>query len=338
MLILGIESSCDETAVALVEEGGRIVASSVNSQEKLHARFGGVVPEIACRAHIEAMLPMLDEVLAESGARPEDVAAVAVTTHPGLIGALLIGVTTAKALAWAWQKPLVAVNHVEAHIYAAWLDDPQPVLPALSLVASGGHTSLYLTEGVTSHRLLGGTTDDAAGEAFDKVASILKLGYPGGPKIEATARTGNPAAVRFPRTWVDRDDYLFSFSGIKTAVLYHCVGKNTSKRDLETVQYEPGLIADVAASFQEAVVDILVGKAMRAAESLNVQGIILGGGVAANTRLRESLHAETEARGFKLKVAARRFCTDNAAMVAAYGWHLLNEGRTAPLTVQASPR
>jgi N6-L-threonylcarbamoyladenine synthase len=211
------------------------------------------------------------------------------------------------------------------------------VLPAVALVASGGHTSLFLVESVTRRRFLGGTTDDAAGEAFDKVASILRLGYPGGPAIDAAARNGNPRAVRFPRTWLRAERLQFSFSGIKTAVLYHCLGQNASKEQLETAEYDPAFVADVAASFQEAVVDVLVAKTLQAAERFGAEGLILGGGVAANARLREKLQDAADRHGQALKIAPRRYCTDNAVMIAGYAFHLAREDRFAPLSVEASP-
>lgn len=262
---------------------------------------------------------------------------VAVTTTPGLIGALLIGVTAAKALSWALDLPLLAVDHLQAHILAAWLGREQPELPAVSLVVSGGHTSLFLTEGPLAHRRLGGTVDDAAGEAFDKVANILGLGYPGGPAIEGAARQGDPAAVDFPRSWLEPDSADFSFSGLKTAVLYHCLGRNASKEAISAATYSPRFVADVAASFQEAVVDVLVGKACDAAERHHVGSLIVGGGVAANGRLRQRLEAEADKRGLALYLAPSELCTDNAAMVAAAGCRLLKEGRRAPLSVEAEP-
>ena len=337
MRILGIESSCDDTACAVVEDGERILSNVVSSQDKLHERFGGVVPEIACRAHIESILPVMQQSVDDAAIGFSSIDAVAVTTTPGLIGALLIGVTAAKAASWALEVPLVAVNHLEAHIYGAWLSDEPPALPAVSLVVSGGHTSLYRTEGPLSHELLGRTTDDAAGEAFDKVASILKLGYPGGPAIERAASDGDPGAVQLPRAWLERDSLDFSFSGVKTAVLYHCLGQNASKEDIARTSYEPQFVADVAAAFQEAVVEVLVGKTRRAAEMTGAAGVILGGGVGANRLLRERLRSELEPAGVRLCAAPRALCRDNAAIVAGLAFHLYRAGRTAPLSVTAAP-
>ena len=337
MRILGIETSCDETAAAVVEDGRRVLSSVVSTQYELHERFGGVVPEIACRAHVENVLPVVHTALEEAGVALDGLDGVAVTTEPGLIGALLIGVTAAKALSWALEVPLLAVNHLHAHIYAAWLEADPPPLPAVSLVVCGGHTSLYLTEGPLEHRLLGATVDDAAGEAFDKVANILQLGFPGGPAIERVARGGDAEAVDFPRSWLGPDSLDFSFSGLKTAVLYHCLGQNASKEDVESASYTDEFVADVAASFQAAVVDVLAGKTMAAAERHGVSGLIVGGGVAANGVLRQRLSAEADARGLQVRLARPELCTDNAAMTAGAGCRLLEAGRVAGLTVEASP-
>jgi len=337
MKILGIETSCDDTACAVVEDGVRILSSVVSSQDRLHERFGGVVPEVACRAHIESILPVMQQALDDAEMGFEGVDAVAVTTRPGLIGALLIGVTAAKAASWALEVPLVGVSHLEAHIYGAWLAGDGPALPAVSLVVSGGHTSLFLTEGPLAHRLLGSTGDDAAGEAFDKVANILRLGYPGGPEIERAAADGNPRAVELPRTWLEPGSLDFSFSGIKTAVLYHCLGQNASKRDIARARYAPGFVADVAASFQQAVVDVLVGKTLAAAEQSDAAGVIVGGGVAANGLLRERMAEEAAGAGLKVMLAPRNLCGDNAAIVAGLAFHLHAAGRTAALSVEASP-
>ncbi|MFO7957237.1 MAG: tRNA (adenosine(37)-N6)-threonylcarbamoyltransferase complex transferase subunit TsaD [Candidatus Brocadiia bacterium] len=337
MLILGIETSCDETAAAVVRDGREELSSVVSTQYELHEQFGGVVPEIACRAHVENTLPAVHAALEQAEVPMGELDGVAVTTTPGLIGALLIGVTTAKALSWALALPLLAVNHLHAHIYGAWLAGEEPGLPAVSLVVSGGHTSLYLTRDRLDHELLGGTVDDAAGEAFDKVANILGLGYPGGPEVERAARQGDPEAVDFPRSWLEPDSADFSFSGLKTAVLYHCLGQNASKEDIETASYEPGFVADVAASFQEAVVDVLVGKSFDAVERHGARSLIVGGGVAANGHLRERLENRAAEMGVSLRLAPRRLCTDNAAIVAGIGYHMLREGRTASLAVEAQP-
>jgi N6-L-threonylcarbamoyladenine synthase len=336
-LILGIETSCDETAAAVVADGVEVLSSVVSSQQEIHSRFGGVVPEVACRAHIEAILPVVREALDEAGLDTDVLDGVAVTNTPGLIGALLIGVTAAKSLSWALDVPLLAVNHLHAHIYCAWLSGPAPALPAVSLVVSGGHTSLFLTRSPVEHELLGGTVDDAAGEAFDKVANILKLGYPGGPVIDRVARSGNPKAVDFPRSRLGPGSADFSFSGLKTAVLYHCLGSNVSKQDIAEAEYDERFVADVAASFQEAVVDVVVTKACETAERHAAQSLIVGGGVAANGRLRERFEREAAERGLELHLAPRRWCTDNAAMTAGLAFHMLAARQTAGLDVEAVP-
>ena len=275
-LVLGIETSCDETAAALVLGGNDIASSVVSSQIDLHAAFGGVVPEIASRAHLDLINPVIARAIVEAGVDERRIDAVACTIGPGLIGALLVGVSAAKALALAWDVPFVGVNHLEAHLYAALLEDPSTELPIVVLLVSGGHTMLVEMTAPGEYRLLGQTIDDAAGEAFDKVARFLGLGYPGGPAIEPLARRGDPTAIAFPRAM--RDDGLdFSFSGLKTAVMYH------------VRKHPDAATADIAASFQEAVVDVLVHKARRAAAEVGARGIALGGGVAANGRLREAM-------------------------------------------------
>jgi N6-L-threonylcarbamoyladenine synthase len=323
-LVLGIETSCDETAAALVLGGYDIASSVVSSQIDLHAAFGGVVPEIASRAHLDLLNPVIARAIVEAGVDERRIDAVACTVGPGLIGALLVGVSAAKALALAWDVPFVGVNHLEAHLYAALLEDPSTELPIVVLLVSGGHTMLVEMTAPGEYRLLGQTIDDAAGEAFDKVARFLGLGYPGGPEIEKVARRGDPAAIAFPRAM--RDDGLdFSFSGLKTAVLYH-VRKHADAD-----------VADVAASFQEAVVDVLVHKARRAAAEVGARGIALGGGVAANGRLREAMLDACAADGLHGYVPSPAMCTDNAAMIAAAGWHRLRLDGPTPLDAGAVP-
>ncbi|HMG41828.1 MAG TPA: tRNA (adenosine(37)-N6)-threonylcarbamoyltransferase complex transferase subunit TsaD [Acidimicrobiales bacterium] len=322
--ILGIETSCDETAAAVVD-GARLVRSSVvASQIDRHARFGGVVPEIASRAHVELLTPVVAQALVEAGLSDDEVDAVAATTGPGLVGALLVGLSAAKAFALVWDVPFVAVNHLEGHLYAAFLEEPDLELPVVVLLVSGGHTLLVHMKEHGHYELLGTTIDDAAGEAFDKVARYLGLGYPGGPVIDRLATSGDPEAVRFPRAMLDRD-YDFSFSGLKTAVVNH-------------VRTHPDdAVEDVAASFQEAVVDVLVTKAMRAARDVGAKGICLGGGVAANRQLRQRLVAACAADGLRPFVPSLAMCTDNAAMIAAAGWWRLQSDGPSPLDTGATP-
>jgi N6-L-threonylcarbamoyladenine synthase len=322
--ILGIETSCDETAAAVVI-GGHVVRSSVvSSQVDIHARFGGVVPEIASRAHVDLLTPVIAEALVEAGVEGPDLDAVAATWGPGLVGSLLVGVSSAKALALVWGVPFVAVNHLEAHLYAAFVEDPSLELPLVVLLVSGGHTLLVAMEGHGRYRLLGSTLDDAAGEAFDKVARYLGLGYPGGPAIDRIAMEGDPHAIAFPRAML-HEGLDFSFSGLKTSVINY-VRKHP---DAST--------ADVAASFQEAVVDVLVTKARRAAQEIGATGLVLGGGVAANSLLRERFLSACVNDGIGGFLPSRAMCTDNAAMVAAAAWWRLGADGPTPLDHGADP-
>ncbi len=325
-LVLGIETSCDETAAALVMGGSDVISSVVSSQIEIHADFGGVVPEIASRAHLEALNPVVARAVVEAGIDDSRIDAVACTVGPGLIGALLVGVSAAKALSLAWDVPFIGVNHLEAHLYSAFLEDPTLEFPMVVLLVSGGHTMLIEMRGHGQYRMLGQTIDDAAGEAFDKVARFLDLGYPGGPAIDAAALHGDPDAVRFPRALTDdRDNLDFSFSGLKTAVMNY-------------VRKHPDVAsADVAASFQMAVVDVLVKKARRAAETVGAKGIVLGGGVAANSLLREEMLGACAAADIKGFLPSRAMCTDNAAMIAAAGWYRLASDGPTPLDVGAFP-
>jgi N6-L-threonylcarbamoyladenine synthase len=323
-LVLGIETSCDETAAALVLGGADVVSSVVSSQVDLHASFGGVVPEVASRAHLELLGPVIARAVVEAGVDERRIDAVAATIGPGLIGALLVGVSTAKALALAWDVPFIGVNHLEAHLYAAFLDDPTMEFPVVVLLVSGGHTLLVEMRDHGEYTVLGGTIDDAAGEAFDKVARFLGLEYPGGPAIDRLARSGDPTAIDFPRAM--RNDTLdFSFSGLKTSVMNH-VRKHP---DADT--------ADVVASFQAAVVDVLVEKARRAAAQVGATGLVLGGGVAANSVLREQLLDACVVDGIRGFLPTREMCTDNAAMIAAAGWHRWRIDGPTPLDAGAVP-
>jgi len=307
-IVLGIETSCDETAAACVMGGADVLSSVVSSQVDLHAQYGGVVPEIASRAHLELITPVIARAMVEAGVVDSRVDAVAATVGPGLIGSLLVGVATAKALALTWEVPFIGVNHLEAHLYAAFLEDPELELPMVVLLVSGGHTMLVSMEDHGRYRLLGQTIDDAAGEAFDKVARYLGLGYPGGPAIDREAMRGDPAAIDFPRAML-HEGLDFSFSGLKTSVI------NYVRKHPEVAT------ADVAASFQQAVVDVLVAKARKAAELTGARALALGGGVAANSLLREQLLGACVADGLRGFLPSRVMCTDNAAMIAAAGWH-----------------
>jgi N6-L-threonylcarbamoyladenine synthase len=322
--ILGIETSCDETAAAVVSDGTVVRSNVVSSQVDLHARFGGVVPEVAGRAHESIIMSVVVEALVEAAAEDSEIDAVAVTRGPGLVGSLLIGVAAAKALALVWGVPCIGVNHLEAHLYAALLEEPDLELPVVVLLVSGGHTMLVLFEGHGRYRLLGSTLDDAAGEAFDKVARYLGLGYPGGPAIDQISNEGDPTAVQFTRAMM-HDGLDFSFSGMKTAVINHV----RSNPDVGT--------ADVAASFQAAVVDVLIHKTRLAAEQNNARGICLAGGVAANSLLRERTLELCTNGGFQDFLPSRSMCTDNAAMVAAVGWWNYRQAGASPLDMGADP-
>jgi N6-L-threonylcarbamoyladenine synthase len=326
--ILGIETSCDETAAAVVERATWVRSSVVASQIDRHARYGGVVPEIASRAHVEMLTPVVAQALVEAGVADDEIEAVAATTGPGLVGSLLVGVSAAKALALVWGVPFVAVNHLEGHLYAAFLEEPDLDLPLVVLLVSGGHTMLVHMEDHGRYHLLGSTIDDAAGEAFDKVARYLGLGYPGGPIIDKLAESGDPEAIAFPRAMLDRtgdDRHSFSFSGLKTAVVNH-------------VRHNPDVAsADVAASFQEAVVDVLVTKARRAAQEVGAKGLCLGGGVAANSALRTRFAEACAADGIRSFIPSRAMCTDNAAMIAGAGWWRLRADGPSPLDTGATP-
>jgi len=316
MHLLTIETTCDETAAAIIADRLEVKASVVASQDHLHQRFGGVVPEIASRAHLERILPVIHETLQRASLTLADIDAVAVANTPGLAGSLLVGLAAAKALCVAIDKPLLAVNHLQAHIYAcriaAGSDD---VFPCVGLIISGGHTSLYRCLGPLDFTLLGATIDDAAGEAFDKVAAMLGLPYPGGPSIQKAAEGGNRSAYALPRSFLGEDDRLdFSFSGLKTAVRYRIAGPG--RPDMSQVELSPRQVADLAASFQEAVVDVLLDKAFAALRRVALQQLCVGGGVAANRRFRERLEEESAARGVQLHIAPLRLCTDNAVMGA----------------------
>lgn len=329
MLVLGIETSCDETAIGIVEDRFHLRANVVASQTELHAPFGGVVPEVAARAHLDALLPTIDTALVQAGARLSDIDAIAVTAGPGLVGALLVGVSAAKGLSLAHDLPLLGVNHLRAHVEVAQLEYGELEPPLVALVVSGGHTSIVSMDADGAFRELGATIDDAAGEAFDKIARYLGLPFPGGPEIDRLAREGNPRAFHFPRALLHDGTYRLSLSGLKTAVIREL-------RRMEAAGEEP-VLADVAASFQEAIIDVQLTKTLRAAAEEGLDQVLLAGGVAANSRLRERFAEETAANGQRLIVPSVPLCTDNGAMVAASGANLHTAGRTAGLGLAVDP-
>lgn len=328
-LILALETSCDETSAAVVSGGHRVLSNIIASQVPVHQKFGGVVPEIASRRHLEQIIPVVDTALSEAGVTLRDLDAVAVTYGPGLVGALLVGVAQAKALAYAIKKPLIGVHHLLGHIYANLLEHPELRLPALCLVVSGGHTSLVLWEAHERLRILGSTRDDAAGEAYDKVARALGLGYPGGPAIEKAALQGDREAIHFPRAWLEEGSFDFSFSGLKSAVLNYL--HNARQRGEEIS------VPDVSAGFQEAVVEVLAEKAVRAAVAHNLGTIALAGGVAANRRLRERLTAVAGSQGMEVIWPSPVYCTDNAAMIACAAYYRYQVKDFAGLDLNAVP-
>lgn len=322
--ILAIETSCDETAAAVVTSDMRVLSSVVSSQIDLHSGFGGVVPEVASRAHVERILPVVAQTMIEAGVEGSDLSGVAATCGPGLIGSLLVGLSSAKALSLAWDTPFIGVNHLEGHLYGALLEEPDLEFPLVVLLVSGGHTLLVEMRGHGDYHLIGQTVDDAAGEAFDKVARYLDLGYPGGPIIDELATKGNPEAINLPRPML-HDGFNFSFSGLKTSVVNH-IRKNP---DVDA--------ADVAASFQNAVVDVLLAKTQKAAEEVGANAICLAGGVAANTELRSRALSYSVETGMRCFVPSRSMCTDNAAMIGAAAWAQLRRIGPSPLSLGANP-
>ena len=329
MNTLGIETSCDETAVAVVEDGFTVRSNLIAAQVHLHERFGGVVPEVAARAHVEALNPLLQEALETAGVGFGDLDGVAVTVGPGLVGALLVGMAAAKAVALGLRLPLVGVNHLEGHIWANFLVHGPPDPPYVALVVSGGHTMLVHMPSPHAYEVLGQTLDDAAGEAFDKVARLIGLGFPGGPALDALAKDGDPDAIRFPRAMEDSGDFDFSMSGLKTAVLRHVKAERAAGHEVDP--------ADLAASFQEAIVDVQVRKTIEAAKTYGVHTVLLGGGVVANSRLRERMAGDAEARGVRVLVPPLDLCTDNAAMIACAGAAHLARGERSSLDIAVDP-
>ena len=328
MRVLGIETSCDETAVAVVDDDA-VLVNLIASQVRLHERFGGVVPELASRAHVEALTPLIDAAVEEAGVGFGDLDGVAVTAGPGLVGALLVGIAAAKSVALATSAPLIGVNHLEGHILANAVEHGRDLVPAVCLVVSGGHTMLVHMPQPHRYEILGQTVDDAAGEAFDKVARFLGLGFPGGPAVDRLARHGDPNAIRFPRAMADSGDYDFSLSGLKTAVLRHVKAERDAGREVDP--------ADLAASFQEAVVDVQVSKTMQAVKDRGVETILLGGGVVANSRLRERIEKAGAESGLRVLIPSIQLCTDNGAMIALAGAWRLERGERSSLGIGADP-
>ncbi len=329
-LIMGIETSCDETAAAIVEDGKNIISNIVASQINIHQKYGGVVPEIASRKHIEYIIPVIDKALGESRKKLSDLSGIAVTYGPGLIGSLLVGLSVAKAIAYAQNIPLIGVNHLEAHIYANLLEHKEIKPPLICLIVSGGHTSLVYIKDFGEYKLLGHTKDDAAGEVFDKIAKILNLGYPGGPIIEKLAKDGNSSLIEFPRPLLNDKGYDFSFSGLKTAVVYYITKLKKEDKNLP--------IRDILASFQQAVIDVLIEKTIKAALNFKTKQIILAGGVAANSSLRKEIREKVISLEIKVSYPSFSLCTDNAAMVASAGFYKLKENKKSALNLDAVSR
>lgn len=346
--VLGIESSCDETAAAVVRHGRFVLSNVVATQEELHEEFGGVVPEIASRAHLQRIHPVIARAIEQAGVAPDDLDAIAVGHRPGLIGSLLVGVAAAKALAWAWGKPIIGVDHISAHLHAASLDTQvQPQFPAIGLVVSGGHTSLFAMRSPLDVQCIGRTIDDAVGEAYDKAATIMGLGYPGGPRVDARAAAGNDAAHEFPISRLDAASLDFSFSGLKTALLYAVRGTPTGRGASSTFQRDASALSaadidNLCASFQRAAISAVLLKLNRAIDQQTEQGnpprsIIIGGGVSANTRLRQDSQALADQRGLTLHLPKMVYCLDNAAMIAGLACLRLIAGLVDDLTLSASP-
>jgi N6-L-threonylcarbamoyladenine synthase len=353
MLILGIDTSCDDTSAAVVENGKRIISSIISNQTEIHTKYGGIVPELASRRHIEMIVPVFNEALDAAGVTLEHISAIAVCHGPGLIGSLLVGCSFAKALCYARNIPLVAVNHLEGHVFSAFLEEEKPSFPFIALIVSGGHTCLYRVNGFQKYRELGRTRDDAAGEAYDKVSKLLGLGYPGGPAIDKRAQEGNPDAINFPRAYMPRS-LDFSFSGVKTAVLNYLKsevriqnaeprsrkseGRGKKSKSIENFEVyskflakKPALINDIAASFQASVVDVLIRKTEWAMKKARIKRVTLTGGVAANSELRKRMQEMGVKQNAKIYIPSGALCTDNAAMIAAAGYHHFKAGKRASL-------
>ncbi|MCB2181094.1 MAG: tRNA (adenosine(37)-N6)-threonylcarbamoyltransferase complex transferase subunit TsaD [Desulfobulbaceae bacterium] len=338
MIILAIESSCDETAAAILRDGEKLLANVVNSQIDLHGKYGGVVPELASRQHLEDIYPVVNSALNQAGITLDDVDGIAVTQGPGLIGSLLVGLSFAKSLSLVKKIPYVGVDHMAGHLFSVFLSEKKPTFPFVALIASGGHSTIFHVTDYSHYSIEGRTRDDAAGEAFDKVAKILGLSYPGGPIISKLALQGDPKAITFPRSWLDPESLDFSFSGLKTSVAnyvrqnQHLTSSNgaDARTPIET--------ANICASFQEAVVDVLVGKTIKAARKFKVKNIVMAGGVAANPRLRERMHEQGSENGLEVFMPPTEFCTDNAAMIALAGFHRFQKGAILTLDMDVYSR
>jgi N6-L-threonylcarbamoyladenine synthase len=332
VLILGIDTSCDDTSASVVENGAMIISNIISSQTEIHKKYGGIVPELASRRHIEMLWPVVDKALKTAGVEFKDLSGIAVCYGPGLIGSLLVGCSFAKAVCYTREIPLIAVNHLEGHVFASFLEEPRPEFPFIALIVSGGHTSLYKVEGFGKYRELGRTRDDAAGEAYDKVSKLLGLGYPGGPVIDKLAKDGNPGAIDFPRAYLP-ESLDFSFSGLKTAVLNY-VRRSSVKAGVSSDSsfiLHPSSLSDIAASFQAAVVDVLVRKTEWAIKKTWIKRVVMSGGVAANSELRKSMKEMGQERNAGIFMPSISLCTDNAAMIAAAGYRHLKAGQIAGL-------
>ncbi|MBU2635835.1 MAG: tRNA (adenosine(37)-N6)-threonylcarbamoyltransferase complex transferase subunit TsaD [Bacteroidetes bacterium] len=333
MIVLGIETSCDETSAAILIDGE--VKSNIISSQLVHHKYGGVVPELASRAHQRLIVPVVDEAINSAGITKEQIDGVAVTYGPGLAGALLVGLNFAKAFAYKMKVPFVGVNHIEAHLYSNFLGKEKPQYPFICLIVSGGHTQLVYVKKPFEYDFLGETLDDAAGEAYDKVAKMLGLGFPGGPQIDKLAQTGNPKFVKFPRSFLDEDSFNFSFSGLKTSVLYWLKDRGYYPITDSGNKIEGQKLSDVCASFQAAVADVLVGKTIKAVEKYKVDYVTVSGGVSANSELRKKLYKNAEEKAIKVFFPELDYCTDNGAMIALVGWLLLKEGITSDYNLNA---
>lgn len=330
MRVLAIETSCDDTGAAVILNGNKILSNVVSSQVPIHQKYGGVVPELASRRHIESIVPIVAEALETAKVTLKEIDGIAVTQGPGLVGSLLVGLSFAKSLSFATGLPFVGVNHIEGHLSAIFLEEKPPKFPFIGLVVSGGHTSLFRVEGFGKYKRLGQTRDDAAGEAFDKVAKLLNLGYPGGPIIDELSKRGNPKAIWFPRPSLGKNSFDFSFSGLKTAVV------NYVKSHPEPPgSYPEDFIRDIVSSFQEAVIEVLVSKTLQAAQRMKLKRVVLAGGVAANHRLRQRIKEEASPQRMDVYIPSPSFCTDNAAMVGVIGYEHLKRGICSPLSLNA---